>query len=67
MRCDIKLVGSEKIMYVKHVRTTLLNNKSTSTLNNMATMEFQKIDKIIYVDADGTEEVMWKNTEAYIS
>lgn len=46
------------ILYVSSIKTTLLNNKVSA--QSFATMEMRRISKIVYVDDDGTETVMWE-------
>ena len=48
----------EDTIYVTAIKTTLLNNK-TEFQNNFCGMEFGEINRIIFVDDDGTETVLW--------
>lgn len=58
---EIRTVDNQKIMYVTGFKTTLLNNKVPSNGYIMPMMEFQKLDKIVYMEVDGTENVLWEN------
>lgn len=58
---EIRTVDNQKIMYVTGFKTTLLNNKVPSNGYIMPMMELQKLDKIVYVEGDGTENVLWEN------
>lgn len=52
---DIK----DNIIYITAIKTTALNNKAGSFNRRTMTLEFQEIDKIVYVDKNGTETVLW--------
>ena len=52
---DIK----DNIIYITAIKTTLLNNKAGSFNRRTMTLEFQEIDKIVYVDKNGAETVLW--------
>lgn len=45
-------------MYITAIRTTYLNNKTTFQ-NNICTMEFSEIDKIVFVDQKGNKTLLW--------
>ncbi len=59
---EIKTVDGQQVMYIEGIKTTLLNNKSENNGHVMSNIKFEKIDKIVYVDKKGTEEVLWENT-----
>lgn len=40
-------------------RTTILNNKAKNYQTTMNSLEFREINKIVYVEDDGTETVLW--------
>lgn len=46
------------VLYVSSIKTTLLDNKVTS--QRSTAMEMRRISKIVYVNDDGTETVMWE-------
>ena len=55
VRKDIK----DNIIYITAIKTTVLNNKAGSFNHKTMTMELQDIHKIVYVDKNGTETVLW--------
>ena len=46
------------VLYVSSIKTTLLNNKVSA--QSSTSMEMRRISKIVYVEDDGTETVMWE-------
>lgn len=52
---DIK----DNIIYITAIKTTVLNNKAGSFNHRTMTLEFQEIDKIVYVDKNGAETLLW--------
>ncbi len=58
---EYKTVNNEHVVYVSGFHTTLLNNKSKNWNNSSTTMDFSKVDKIIYVDDNNTEKILWEN------
>ncbi|MBE6023413.1 MAG: zf-HC2 domain-containing protein [Cellulosilyticum sp.] len=58
---EIKTVGNQKVMYVTGFKTTILGSKASEGAYTLATIEIQKIDKIVYVEENGTENVLWEN------
>lgn len=63
IKWDVETVNHEQVMYVKGFKTTLLNNKVSSNSAAIVPMiEFQKIDKIVYVGEDDTQDILWQNT-----
>lgn len=57
---DYQTVGEERILYISGFRTTLLNNKAEDWNNAATTLEFSKVDKIVYVDDNQSETVLWE-------
>ncbi len=57
---DYQTVGEERILYISGFRTTLLNHKAEAWNNSTATLEFNKVDRIIYVDDNQRETVLWE-------
>lgn len=51
-------VQEDGVLRVSSIRTTLLNNRVTA--QSSTSMEMRRISKIIYVDDDGTETVLWE-------
>lgn len=50
-------------MYIEHYRTTILNSKEVNSGSYTTSIEFGNLSKIIYLEKDGTETVLWdKNT-----
>lgn len=60
MNWEYKNIGDQRILYITDIRTTLLNNKSDGWNTVMTTLEFSKVDKIVYVDDDGAETILWE-------
>lgn len=56
---EYRTVNDQTILYISSIRTTLLGNQANGMNNGSTTLEFQKIDKIIYVDKEGHETTMW--------
>ncbi len=57
---DIKEVDGERIMYIEHYRTTFLNSKEANSGSYTTSIEFGALDKIIYLEEDGTETLLWE-------
>lgn len=57
---DIKEVNGERIMYIEHYRTTFLNSKEANSGSYTTSIEFGTLDKIIYLEKDGTETLLWE-------
>lgn len=57
---DIQTVDNKEVMYVRGVKTTLFNNKAQTNITQ-PTIDFRKIDEIVYVKEDGTENIMWES------
>ena len=62
IECEIQSVDNQQIMYVRGFKTTLLNNKVSNNGTIIPMLEFQKIDEIVYIETDGTQNVLWENT-----
>ena len=60
MKYDIQTIDNKEVMYVTGLKTTLFNNKAQNNITQR-TIDFRKIDKIVYVKEDGTENIMWEN------
>lgn len=60
---DLQKQGNKTILYLGGFRTTFLNNQPFSADQMTHSMEFEKIDKIVYIHKDGTEMVLWENKE----
>lgn len=58
---DTKIIDGESVMYITSFKTSLLGNKTASQNTIMPTLQFKKIDKILYVGANGKEEILWEN------
>ena len=46
-------------IYISAFKTTLLNNKAESYQKTMTSLQFSEINRIVYVEDDGTETVLW--------
>ena len=46
-------------IYISAFKTTLLNNKAENYQKTMNSLEFREINKIVFVDKNGKETVMW--------
>lgn len=55
---NIEQDRKDDVIYITGIKTTLLNN-TTAFQNNICTLEFGEINKIVYVDGNGTETVLW--------
>lgn len=51
-------------LYLESARTTLLNNKAPANLQSAQTLHFGEVNKIIFLEDDGTEMVLWEQPEA---
>jgi len=56
---DILNERKDDTIYITAIKTTLLNNKATTFQSNVCTMEFGEINRIVFVEDDGTETVLW--------
>ena len=46
-------------MYISAFKTTLLNNKAQDYQQQMHSLDLQEINRIVFVNSDGTETVLW--------
>ena len=46
-------------IYISAFKTTLLNNKAESYQKTMTSLRFSEINRIVYVEDDGKETVLW--------
>ena len=46
-------------IYVTAIKTTILNNDTAEFAKNICTLEFGEINRIAFVEEDGTETVLW--------
>jgi hypothetical protein len=60
---DIKDVDGKRVMYIEYYRTTFLNNKIANSGSVTTSIEFGVLDKIIYLEKDGSETVLWEYEE----
>ncbi len=56
---NIKKERIDDTIYIKGIKTTLLNNKATTFQHNTCGLEFGEINRIVYVDGEGAETVLW--------
>lgn len=57
---ECESVGDEKIIKVTGFRTTFLKNRAPSGEYVTTSMEFDKVDKIVFVDENGSEQLLWE-------
>ncbi len=55
----IRKETKDNTIYITGFKTTILNNKAENYQKQMKTLELQEIDKIVFVDDNGTETVLW--------
>ena len=48
-------------LYVTAFKTTVLNNKSEEYNQSVINFEIKEINKIVYLEKDGSEKVLWEN------
>ncbi|MBQ2777306.1 MAG: zf-HC2 domain-containing protein [Peptococcaceae bacterium] len=58
---DYLTENGQRIMYINDIRTSILNNKVDDMNVSSATIDFSKVDKIVYVDDDGSKTILWEN------
>lgn len=46
-------------IYISAFKTTLLNNKAESYQKTMTSLQFSEINRIVYVEDDGKETILW--------
>lgn len=56
---NIEKERKDDTIYITSIKTTLLNNKSTSFQTNNCGLEFGEINRIVFVDDNGIETVLW--------
>ena len=56
---DIRKERIDETMYVTGIKTTLLNNKVGAFQSNICGLEFGEINRIVFVEEDGKETVLW--------
>lgn len=49
-------------LYITDFKTTILGNKAQDYQRSMSNLEFRKFDRIVYVEKNGTETVLWENS-----
>lgn len=52
--------ADENTVYVSSIKTTLLNNKAEEYNHITTSLDFKKIERIVYVNDDGTQTVLWE-------
>lgn len=55
----IKQETKDDAIYISAFKTTLLNNKAESYQKTMTSLEFREINKIVFVDDNGKETILW--------
>jgi len=56
---EVKGEVKDHVYYISAIQTTLLNNQEANFQKQLCTVEFQEIQKIVFVDDEGTETVLW--------
>lgn len=56
---NVKKDRKADTIYITEIKTTLLNNKASEYQHNICTLEFGEINRIVFVDDNGTESVLW--------
>lgn len=51
--------AEDNTMYISAFKTTLLNNKAQDHQQQTNTLGLREINRIVFVDSDGTETVLW--------
>ena len=49
----------DNTIYITAFKTTLLNNKAQDYQKQVYSLELQKINRVVFVESDGTETVLW--------
>ena len=52
--------GEEGAIYVTQIGTTILNNKADEYRQTSMYLEFKKVEKIVYVDENGSQIILWE-------
>ena len=58
---EYKTENGETTLYIYAFKTTILNNKTSSMNTSSSTLQFEKVDKIVYVDKNGSNAIMWES------
>lgn len=56
---EVKKDIKDHTIYISAFQTSILNNKTGIFNTQMIDLEFQEINKIVYVDKNGTETLLW--------
>ena len=56
---EIARVSKDDTIYISAFRTTLLNNRAQDYPQRMNSLELREINRIVFVESDGTETVLW--------
>ena len=56
---EIARDAEDNTIYISAFRTTLLNNKAQDYQQRMNSLELREINRIVFVENDGTETVLW--------
>ena len=51
-------------LYITDFKTSILGNKAQDYQKSMSNLEFRKIDRIVYLEKNGTETVLWEAPQA---
>ena len=52
-------------IYITDFKTSILGNKAQDYQRSMSSLAFRKIDRIVYVEKNGAETVLWENEGAF--
>ena len=56
---EVKTDCKNNVMYITAIQTSVFNNKTDIFRTQMVGLEFQEINKIVYVEKNGTETLLW--------
>ena len=56
---DIRKERIDETIYITGIKTTLVNNQVGAFQSNICGLEFGEINRIVFVEKDGTETVLW--------
>ena len=51
-------------LYITDFKTSILGNKAQDYQKSMSNLEFRKFDRIVYLEKNGTETVLWEAPQA---
>ena len=51
----------QRIMYINDIRTSILNNEADGMNVSSTTIDFSKVDKIVYIDDSESKTVLWES------